>query len=76
MVERFNLAQTPGAFAANPDVTRLLEEKGDITSALAQLKEIQKGNPDNDALKQKISQLEAGQRSIPPASVIDSAPLQ
>lgn len=28
-VERFNLAQTPGAFAADPAVTRLLEEKGD-----------------------------------------------
>ena len=54
----------------------LLEEKGDITGALDQLHQIEKDNPDNTDLKQKIAQLEAGQRTIPPAKVIDSGPLQ
>lgn len=54
----------------------LLEDKGDITGALTQLQEIQKSNPDNAALQQKISQLEAGKRAIPPGKVIDSKPLQ
>jgi tetratricopeptide (TPR) repeat protein len=54
----------------------LLEEKGDLDGALAQLYEIQKSNPDNEALQQKITQLEAGKQSIPPARVIDSEPLQ
>lgn len=54
----------------------LLEEKGNIDGALAQLTEIQKNNPENAVLRQKIEQLQAGQRSIPPAQVIDSRPLQ
>ncbi len=54
----------------------LLEEKDDLGGALNQLREILNSNPDNDALKEKISQLESGQRAIPPASVIDSEPLQ
>ena len=54
----------------------LLEEKGDIDGAIAQLKEIQKTNADNASLQQKLSQLEAGNRAIPPEKVIDSAPLQ
>lgn len=54
----------------------LLEEKGDITGALAQLNEILKTNPDNTDLKTKISQLEAGTQAIPPAKVIDTKPLQ
>lgn len=54
----------------------LLEEKGDIEGAIAQLKEILKSNADNAALKEKLSQLEAGRRVIPPDKVIDSAPLQ
>lgn len=54
----------------------LLEDKGDIAGALLQLLEIQKTNPDNAALQQKISQLQQGQRAIPPGKVIDSKPLQ
>lgn len=54
----------------------LLEDKGDIEGALIQLKEIEKTNHDNEVLQQKIEQLEAGQRQIPPEKVIDSKPLQ
>lgn len=54
----------------------LLEEQGDLNGAIAQLKEIQKSNPDNTALQQKLTQLQSGARLIPPAKVIDSAPLQ
>jgi tetratricopeptide (TPR) repeat protein len=54
----------------------LLEEKNDIPGAIAQLQEILKTNADNAALKEKLSQLESGQRAIPPEKVIDSAPLQ
>lgn len=54
----------------------LLEEKGDIAGAIAQMQEIQKTNPDNAALKEKLTQLQAGQRSIPPDKVIDTTPLQ
>lgn len=54
----------------------LLEEKGDIDGALVQLYEIQKSNQDNIELQQKIIQLEAGKRAIPPGKVIDSKPLQ
>jgi tetratricopeptide (TPR) repeat protein len=54
----------------------LLEERGDFDGAIAQLKEIQKTNPDNETLTEKLSQLEAGQRAIPPQEVIDSTPLQ
>ncbi len=54
----------------------LLEEQGDLEGALAQLIEIQKGNMDNEALKQKIGQLEAGRQAIPPGDVLDEKPLQ
>jgi len=54
----------------------LLEERNDIDGALAQLREIQKNNEDNAVLKEKIDLLEAGQRQIPPAEVIDSEPLE
>jgi tetratricopeptide (TPR) repeat protein len=54
----------------------LLEERDDIDGALTQLREIQKNNTDNAVLKEKIDLLEAGQRQIPPAEVIDSEPLQ
>jgi len=54
----------------------LLEESGDRAGALEQLKEIQKSNADNEALKEKIAQLEA----VPPVpaegEVIDNPPLQ
>jgi tetratricopeptide (TPR) repeat protein len=54
----------------------LLEERDDIPGAIAQLKEIQKDNADNQVLKDKISQLEGGQREIPPAEVIETKPLE
>lgn len=54
----------------------LLEESGDLQGALDQLYEIQKTNTDNETLKAKIAQLEAGIQSIPPAEVIDTEPLQ
>jgi tetratricopeptide (TPR) repeat protein len=54
----------------------LLEEKGDLDGALEQLREIQKDNMDNEVLKQKIAQLEAGRQAIPPGDVIDEKPLE
>lgn len=54
----------------------LLEEKGDITGAIQQLKDIQKDNADNKILDQKIAQLQGGQRAIPPGKVLDSQPLE
>ncbi len=54
----------------------LLEDKGDISGALAQLREIQKTNEDSAVVQQKIEQLEAGQRQIPPEKVIDTKPLE
>ncbi|HUO75742.1 MAG TPA: tetratricopeptide repeat protein [Candidatus Paceibacterota bacterium] len=57
-------------------VALLLEEKGDIAGALAQLTEIQKTNPDNQTLNDKIAQLQSGTKTIPPEKVIDTKPLQ
>ncbi|MCC6934349.1 MAG: tetratricopeptide repeat protein [Candidatus Yanofskybacteria bacterium] len=54
----------------------LLEDRGAIDDALAQLREIQKANPDNEVLATKIAQLETGQRAIPPGKVIDTQPLR
>ena len=54
----------------------LLEEKGDIAGALAQLTEVQKSNPDNETLNTKIAQLQRGLQAIPPGKVIDNKPLQ
>lgn len=53
----------------------LFEERGDVDSALAQLREIQKSNPDNQVLAAKINQLVVGQQVIPPEEVIDQEPL-
>ncbi len=57
-------------------VALLLEEKGDIDGAVAQLNSILETNPDNQMVKDKIAQLEAGKRAIPPAKVIDSKPIR
>jgi Flp pilus assembly protein TadD len=54
----------------------LLEEKGDLDGALAQLYEIRKTNEDNEPLATKIAQLEAGRRAIPPGEVIDEKPIE
>jgi tetratricopeptide (TPR) repeat protein len=54
----------------------LLEERDDVLGALVQLKEIEKNNPDNETLKQKIAQLEAQPPVAPEGEVIDTRPLQ
>ena len=54
----------------------LYEERGDLNSALEQVNEIQKLNPDNELVKQRIAQLEAGRRTIPPEKLLDQKPLQ
>ncbi len=51
------------------------EERGDLASALDQVREIAKLNPDNDLVKQRLAQLEAGQRTIPPEKVLNKKPL-
>ena len=51
------------------------EERGDLASALNQVEEIAKLNPDNELVKQRLAQLEAGQRTIPPEKVLGKKPL-
>lgn len=51
------------------------EEKGDLDNALKQVEEIRKLNPDNDLVKTRITQLQAGIRQIPPNKVLDQQPL-
>jgi tetratricopeptide (TPR) repeat protein len=53
----------------------LLEERGDVDGALAQLYEIRKSNPENETLEAKIAQLEAGRQAPSSAEVIDNKPL-
>lgn len=53
----------------------LYEERGDIANALAQVVEIERSNPDNELVKQRIAQLQSGTRLIPPARVLDQKPL-
>jgi len=54
----------------------IYEERGDLASALAQVKEIEKFNPNNELIKERIEKLEAGQRIIPPQRLLDQEPLQ
>ncbi len=51
------------------------EERGDLASALNQVEEIAKLNPDNELVKQRLTQLEAGRRTIPPEKVLNKQPL-
>jgi tetratricopeptide (TPR) repeat protein len=51
------------------------EERGDLASALNQVQEIAKLNPDNEQVQQRLAQLEAGQRTIPPEKVLNKEPL-
>ncbi|MDP3953801.1 MAG: tetratricopeptide repeat protein [bacterium] len=51
------------------------EERGDLDNALAQVVEIDKLNPNNTLVLQRITQLEAGKRIIPPGNVLDQQPL-
>lgn len=53
----------------------ILEERGNLDGALAQVREIERLNPDNDLVKQRLTQLEAGKRNIPPEKVLDQQPL-
>ncbi|OGN03810.1 MAG: hypothetical protein A2831_01765 [Candidatus Yanofskybacteria bacterium RIFCSPHIGHO2_01_FULL_44_17] len=51
------------------------EERGDLANALKQVEEIEKFNPDNEIVKQRLAQLHSGQRIIPPGKVLDQEPL-
>lgn len=51
------------------------EERGDLASALKQVEEIEKFNPENGLVKQRLAQLRSGQRTIPPDKVLDKQPL-
>lgn len=53
----------------------VLEERGDLDGALAQVREIERLNPDNELVQQRLAQLEAGKRVIPPEKVLDQKPL-
>jgi tetratricopeptide (TPR) repeat protein len=51
------------------------EERGDLASALSQVEEIAKLNPDSEQVQQRLAQLKAGQRTIPPEKVLNKKPL-
>ena len=52
------------------------EERGELDAALGQLYRVEKLNPENEVLKQKIGQLEAGKRLLPPQRVTGFEPLE
>jgi len=54
----------------------LMEEKGDITGALEQLRAIREKNADNEALNAKITQLESTPPVTAEGGAIDTEPLQ
>lgn len=54
----------------------LYEERGRIDNALEELRKIEKLNPDNQVLRNKIEELEKGKRSIPPEKVTGFKPLE
>ncbi len=54
----------------------LYEERGELDSALEELYKIEEFNPDNEILQTKISELEAGRRSIPPQRITGVQPLE
>jgi tetratricopeptide (TPR) repeat protein len=54
----------------------LYEERGQLENALEELHKIREFNPDNEILKNKISDLEKGIRSIPPQRVTGVTPLE
>ena len=53
----------------------IYEERGDIASALAQVEEIQKSNPDDQMVVSRLDQLRAGKRTIPPDKLLSKQPL-
>jgi tetratricopeptide (TPR) repeat protein len=53
----------------------IYEERGDLANALIQVQAIQKLNPNNNLVQQRLAQLQAGKRTIPPEKVLDKKPL-
>ena len=53
----------------------IYEERGELAQALEQVKEVEKLNHDNELVKQRLTQLEAGQRTIPPEKLLEKKPL-
>ncbi|PJE51460.1 MAG: hypothetical protein COV29_00535 [Candidatus Yanofskybacteria bacterium CG10_big_fil_rev_8_21_14_0_10_36_16] len=53
----------------------MYEERGDIENALSQVREIERLNPGNELVQQRLQQLEEGRRIIPPGNVLDQEPL-
>lgn len=53
----------------------VLEERGDLEGALAQVQAIEKLNPDNQLVKERLAKLDAGIRVIPPGTVLGQQPL-
>jgi tetratricopeptide (TPR) repeat protein len=54
----------------------IYEERGDLENALAQVEAIQKLNPDDQTVQQRLTQLQSGKRIIPPGKVLDQKPLR
>ncbi|MBI2669582.1 MAG: tetratricopeptide repeat protein [Candidatus Yanofskybacteria bacterium] len=53
----------------------IYEERGELEQALGQVREIEKFNHDNKLVQQRLTQLEAGKRTIPPEKLLDKEPL-
>lgn len=53
----------------------IFEERGELEKALEQIREIEKFNPTNELVIQRIEKLESGQRTIPPEKLLDQEPL-
>ena len=53
----------------------VLEERGDLAGALAQVREVERLNPDIEMVRQRVEQLQSGIRLIPPGQVLDQQPL-
>lgn len=53
----------------------IYEERGDLAKALEQVQEIQRLNPNNELIEQRLTQLGAGLRTIPPERLLDKKPL-
>ena len=51
------------------------EERGDLERALEETRKIAELNLDNELVKQRLAQLEAGKRTIPPEKVLEKKPL-
>jgi len=51
------------------------EERGDMENAIKELEQIEKFNPDNQMVVEKLAKLRSGQRTIPPGKVLEQQPL-